>query len=134
VAGRSGFEPYLFFNNFLRPRENGGPGLLNGWTPQNTSSKTPALTLVDNNTESKTSDYFIINTSYFKMRYIQLGYDLPASITRALHMNQFKVYLMSENVFWFKSQQYQGKDPEVSNIDAIPIPTSITFGFNITFK
>ena len=134
VAGRFGFEPYLFFNNFLRPRENGGPGLLNGWTPQNTGTKTPALTLVDNNTESKTSDYFIINTSYFKMRNIQLGYNLPPSITRALHMSQFKVYLMGENVFWFKNQQYEGKDPEVSNIDAIPIPTSITFGFNITFK
>jgi TonB-dependent starch-binding outer membrane protein SusC len=133
VAGRYGFEPYLFFNSFLRPRENGGPGILNAWTPQNTGSKTPMLTLVDANSEGKTSEYFNINTSYFKLRTMQLGYSMPQSAIKALRMNQFRFYVMGENLFWFKSKEYQGKDPEVSNIDLIPIPTSVTFGVNIVF-
>jgi TonB-dependent starch-binding outer membrane protein SusC len=133
VAGRHGFEPYLFFNSFLRPRENGGPGLLNAWTPENTGSKTPMLTLVDANSEGKTSDYFIINTSYFKMRNVQLGYSLPQTAIRALRMSQLRFYLMGENLFWFKNKEYQGKDPEISNIDVIPIPTSVTFGLNVMF-
>jgi hypothetical protein len=107
--------------------------MLNAWTPQNTSSKTPMLTLVDANSEGKTSDYFIINTSYFKLRTMQLGYSMPQSAIKALRMNQLRFYVMGENLFWFKSKEYQGKDPEVSNFDLIPIPTSVTFGVNIVF-
>lgn len=133
VGGRYGNEPYRFFNSFLRVRENMGPGVLNAWTPRNSASKTPMLTLVDANTESKTSDYFIVNTSYFKVRNMQLGYNFPQSIVKAIHMSQLRLYVMGENLFWLKSKKFQGKDPETSNFDLIPVPTSVTFGLNVTF-
>lgn len=133
IAGRHGFDAYLFYNNFVRPRENAGPGVLNAWTPQNTSSKTPAATLVDVNTEGKTSDYFIINTSYFKMRNVQLGYTFSKRVTQSLHMSQLRLYVMGENLFWLKNKDYEGKDPEVIDFNLIPVPTSITFGINVTF-
>lgn len=134
VSGRYSFVDYIFLNNLLNTRENRGPGVLNAWTPQNTGSKTPALTLVDANTETKTSDYLIVNTSYFKMRNIQLGYNFPQSAIRSLHMGQLRLYLMGENVFWFKNKDYQISDPELPNFNLIPIPTSVTFGINITFN
>jgi hypothetical protein len=73
VSGRHGNNSYLFFNNFARPRENAGRRTqrMDTGTYQ---YKNSALTLVDVNTESKSSDYFLVNTSYFKMRNIQLGY------------------------------------------------------------
>src|SRR5437764_4739523 len=73
VAGRKGFDVYTVFNNLMRSREDVGPGVFDGWTPQHTNTSVPALTLKDNNNEGRTSDYFIVNTSYFKMRNIQLG-------------------------------------------------------------
>ena len=76
VAGRKGFDVYTLFNNLMKSRENVGPGVFNGWTPQNTNTNVPALTLKDNNNEGRTSDYFIVSTSYFKMRNIQLGYNV----------------------------------------------------------
>ena len=38
------------------------------------------LSLVDKNSEDRASDFFIVNTSYFKMRNIQLGYNLSREL------------------------------------------------------
>jgi len=134
VSGRRSFVDYIFLNNFLNTRENRGPGVLNAWTSQNTGSKTPALTLVDRNNETRASDYLFVNTSYFKMRNIQLGYNFPQSMIKSLRMGQLRLYLMAENVFWFKKKEFQISDPELPNFNLIPIPTSVTFGVNVTFN
>ena len=46
VAGKTGFDPTKFFNDFVDQRNNFGPGTLSAWTPQNTGSSIPALSLV----------------------------------------------------------------------------------------
>jgi TonB-linked SusC/RagA family outer membrane protein len=129
VAGRKGFDVYTVFNNLMRGRENVGPGVFNGWTPENTDTNVPALTLKDNNGEGRTSDYFIVNTSYFKMRNIQLGYSLtPKSV-----LTNLRIYVMAENLFWIKSSKYLSPDPERIDLDPIPIPKTFTFGVNASF-
>jgi len=129
VAGREGFDVYSIFNNLMRSRENVGPGVFNGWTPQNTNTHTPALTLSDNNNEGRTSDYFIVSTAYFKMRNIQLGY----SLTPRAVFSRVRFFLMAENLFWFKSKSYQSPDPERIDINPVPIPKTYTFGINASF-
>lgn len=129
VAGREGFDVYTVFNNLMRSRENVGPGVFTAWTPQNTNTNVPALTLKDNNGEGRTSDYFIVNTSYFKMRNIQLGY----SITPKSVFSRLRVYAMAENLFWFKSKSYLSPDPERIDLDPVPIPKTFTFGINASF-
>lgn len=129
VAGRTGFDVYTVFNNLMRSRENVGPGVFNGWTPQNTATNVPALTLKDNNNEGRTSDYFIVSTSYFKMRNIQLGYTLTPKAV----FTRLRVYAMAENLFWFKSKSYLSPDPERIDLDPIPIPRTFTFGINASF-
>lgn len=129
VEGRAGFDVYTVFNNLMRSRENVGPGVFNGWTPQNTSTNIPALTLKDNNNEGRTSDYFIVSTSYFKLRNIQLGYSLS---TKSV-FSRLRFYAMAENLFWFKSKSYQSPDPERIDLDPVPIPKTFTFGINASF-
>jgi TonB-linked SusC/RagA family outer membrane protein len=129
VAGRTGFDVYTVFNNLMRSRENVGSGVFNGWTPTNTSTKVPALTLKDNNSEGRTSDYFFVNTSYFKMRNIQLGYSIfPKAV-----FTRVRLYAMAENIFWFKSKSYLSPDPERIDLDPVPIPKTFTFGLNASF-
>jgi hypothetical protein len=129
VAGREGFDVYTVFNNLMRSRENVGPGVFNAWTPQNTNTNVPALTLKDNNGEGRTSDYFIVNTSYFKMRNIQVGYTLtPKSV-----FSRIRFYGMAENLFWLKSKNYLSPDPERIDLDPVPIPKTFTFGINASF-
>ena len=129
VAGREGFDVYTVFNNLMRSRENVGPGVFDAWTPQSTNTRVPALTLKDNNNENRTSDYFIVSTSYFKMRNIQLGYTLtPKAI-----FSRLRFFAMGENLFWFKSKDYTSPDPERIDLQPVPIPKTLTLGLNATF-
>jgi TonB-linked SusC/RagA family outer membrane protein len=133
VAGRTGFDPYTFYNNFIRGRENVGPGVFEAWTPQNTGSAIPALTLSDNNGETRPSDYFNVNTSYFKLRNLQLGYNLPAALVNKVGgMQKLRVFLMADNLFWIKNKSFQGPDPERTDINTIPVPRVFTFGVNVS--
>lgn len=133
VAGRTGFDAYTFYNDFIRGRDNVGPGVFNAWTRQNPNSNVPALTLADANAETRPSDYFNVNTSFFKIRNMQLGYNLPTNlISKAGGMTRLRVYLMAENLFWIKSKSFQGPDPERVDINTIPVPRVFTLGLNLS--
>lgn len=133
IAARTGFDPYTYYNNFIRGRENVGPGVFNAWTPQNTSSRIPALTLADGNNETRTSDYFNVSTAYFKIRNIQLGYNVPQDVVGRLRLTNVRLYAMAENVIWFKSKSFEGPDPERIDINTVPIPRTLTLGLNVSF-
>ncbi len=129
VAGRTGFDVYTLFNNLMRSRENVGPGVFNAWTAQNTNTRVPALTLKDNNGEGRTSDYFMVNTSYFKLRNIQLGYNVvPKAVFSGI-----RFYAMAENLFLIKNKSYLSPDPERIDLDPVPIPKTFTVGINASF-
>jgi TonB-linked SusC/RagA family outer membrane protein len=129
VAGRKGFDVYTLYNNLMHSRENVGPGVFNGWTPQHTNTNVPALTLKDNNNEGRTSDYFIVNTSYFKLRNLQIGYTiLPKAV-----FTRLRVFAMAENIFTVKSSKYLSPDPERIDLNPIPIPRVFSFGVNASF-
>ena len=129
VGGRQGYDVYTNFNNLMKSRENVGPGVFDGWTPQHTNTHVPALTLKDNNNEGRTSDYFIVSTSYFKMRNIQLGYTV---VPRAV-FSRLRIFGMAENIFWFKSKSYISPDPERIDLDPVPVPQTFTIGVNASF-
>jgi TonB-dependent starch-binding outer membrane protein SusC len=129
VSGKKGFDVYTLFNTLMRSRENVGPGVLNGWTPANTGTSVPAVTLKDNNNEGRTSDYFMVSTSYFKLRNIQLGYNL---VTKSV-FSKLRFYAMAENLFRIKSKKYLSPDPERIDLDPVPIPRTFTFGINAAF-
>ncbi len=132
VAGRSGTDPYIFWNNFVQGRENAGLGVLNSWTPDNTNSDIPSLSLVNNFTD--TSDYILRNNSYFKIRNLQLGYSLPENlITQWGGMTALRIYFQGENLFWFTPEDYIGSDPERTATNAIPVPTVLSLGLNVNF-
>jgi TonB-linked SusC/RagA family outer membrane protein len=134
IAGRTGFDPYTFYNDFIRGRDNVGPGVFNAWTAQNPTSSVPALTLSDSNNETRPSDYFNVNTSYFKLRNMQLGYNLPSTaISKIGGMEKLRVYVMADNVFWVKSNSFKGPDPERTDVNTIPVPRVFTAGINVSF-
>lgn len=132
VTGRIGVDPYILYNNFVPGRENAAPGTLNGWTPQNTNTDIPSLSLVNNLTEN--SDYIYRNNSYFKLRNLQIGYSLPNDlIEKWAGMTNLRVYLQGENLLWATPNGYIGSDPERTEINSIPVPTTLSIGFNVKF-
>lgn len=133
IAGRSGSDPTASLHNRLWVSQNNASGVLDAWTPQNMRSTRPMLSLVDRNNEGRSSDFFIVSTSYFKMRNIQLGYTLPQGSLKSIRVQSLRLYVMGENLFWFNAKEFLGPDPERTSINQIPVPTSVTFGLNVTF-
>lgn len=132
VAGKTGYDPYTYVNDFVRGRDNVGPGVFKAWTKDNPNSTVPALTLADANNESRTSDYYFVNASYFKVRNLQLGYTFPETITNKIKIESLRLYLMADNLLIIKTSDFQGTDPERTNWDNIPIPRTFSFGINVT--
>jgi len=134
VSGKTGFDPVKFINSFVDTRNNYGPGVLSAWTPQNTGSKTPALSILNLNGEDRTSNFYFQNASYFKIRNVQLGYNLPRSVASSIKMDGLMIYVSGQNLVAFKHKAFLSKDPERAGSFALwPVPTSYTVGINATF-
>ncbi|MBS1600204.1 MAG: SusC/RagA family TonB-linked outer membrane protein [Bacteroidetes bacterium] len=134
VAGKTGFDPTKFFNSFANVRTNFGPATLNAWTPQNKNSSVPALSILNHNGEDRPSNFYYVNASYFKLRNVMLGYNLPVNIASKMKLEALRIYVSGQNLFAFKSKQFSAKDPERANtFDLWPVPTGVTFGLNATF-
>ncbi len=118
---------------------NHGVDILDAWSPTNTGSDIPALSMVDNNNETRMSTYFIEDGSYMKLKYLKLAYQLPKSVSKAIFASNLSVYGQVENVFTITS--YKGLDPEVAlstygaRVDSGLYPRARTFslGLNLTF-
>jgi TonB-linked SusC/RagA family outer membrane protein len=134
VQGIYAYNNSKFRTDFssLASGENWGQRLLGAWSPTNTGSSIPAPTLVNSNNEGRSSTYFVENASYLKLRNVQLGYNLPTAFVSKLRLQNIRVYVQGQNFLVFKSKQFTGPDPEVTNYQ-YPIPRVFTAGLNVSF-
>ena len=112
--------------------------MLNRWTGEGTSNKYPRF-VVGDGTNWQSSDLYITDGSYMRLKNIQLGYTLPQSITSRFFVNKLRFFVAAENLLTFT--KYAGYDPEISSggtslgVDYGVYPQSRTFtvGFNLGF-
>ena len=120
------------FWSITDPGSNKGNRMLGAWTTDNRTSTIPALTIRNNADEGRASSYFVENGSYLKLRTLQLGYNLPASLLSKLLMTSARVYISGQNLLTIKSNSLTCSDPENPNWN-YPIPTSVSFGLQVGF-
>ncbi|HEV7621451.1 MAG TPA: TonB-dependent receptor, partial [Flavisolibacter sp.] len=105
-----------FWNVWVQNGFNHPSRLLNAWSPTNTNSTIPALSLNNANDELRTSTYFMESGSYLKMRNLQIGYTLPKKILSSTGMERLHIYLLAQNLVSLKkstgSNAFTGPDPE----------------------
>jgi TonB-linked SusC/RagA family outer membrane protein len=147
LSGRyKGFDLNLFFNGIGKC--NGyqygalieGPiwdgfttkEMLDRWTPQNTNATWPRL-VYNTIHNQEASDYWIQNTSYFRLKNVQLGYSLPKSILDKININNIRFYISGENMFTLTKAK--NLDPEFPSGRASYYPQTkiISFGVDVTF-
>lgn len=127
------------FFSYGNPTNNRGKGTLNAWTPNNPGASIPAVSMTDNNNEKRFSTYYVEDGSYFKMKYIKFGYDVPVNLCKKLSMSTINLFAQVENIFTITN--YSGLDPELAvggygaRVDNGPYPRSRTFtmGVNVSF-
>ena len=102
-------QPYGFGNFSTR--------LLDAYDPAtNPGSNFPRLNPddVDVNWNSRpTSDRYIENGGYVKIRNVELGYQIPADLVQRIKLSSFRVFVRLQNLATFT--KYSGADPEVGS-------------------
>lgn len=109
----------------------------NCWTVDNPDkwAEYPRLeTLNMNNPNLQTSDYWVRDASFLRIKNITVGYTIPKSITKKIGFENIRVYVSGDNLHTF-NKFYKGWDPEneIGTGDApsfYPIVSVYSFGFN----
>jgi TonB-linked SusC/RagA family outer membrane protein len=126
-----------FFNGF----GNGGTYNayeynLGRWTPETAATAAmPRLSLGAANTNNQlTSSYWLQNTDFIRLKNAEIGYTLPAALTRRIGVPAARFFVNGLNlVTWSEIFKIRKDiDPEAS-VTAYPIMRVVNFGVNVTF-
>lgn len=114
----------------------------NAWTPTNKGASMPNPQAVANDWHFWGSSASLFSGAYFKIKQIQLGYTIPASITKRVMISKLRCYVSLDDYFTFT--KYPGADPETATVSTAaerngfdngtyPQSKKFTFGLNVTF-
>jgi hypothetical protein len=115
----------------------------NVWRGLGTSNSQPLISTVDQNDNYRESDYFVENGSYMRLKYMQIGYNLPKAICDKVKITDGRVWIGGTNLLTFT--KYHGIDPEAGatttpTVDAgcdwdnfFPKSREISLGVTISF-
>ena len=106
----------------------------NRWTVDGQNTDIPAISYGDPAGNSRFSDRWIEDGSYFRVKSIKLSYDLPLNLK---WLQGLTVWCAAENVYTFTN--YTGMDPEFSvnnnvmyqGVDAGLLPQSRSFHLGV---
>lgn len=149
-ASWKGFDLGLFFNGMVRKAWNNSKyytdlfqtwsgnhstrllDAMNAWTEYQSTGyyncDTPALTTLDSNNEARSSDFYIENGNFVKLKTATLGYTVPKSLLDKISLRSLRVYFQMQNVFTITN--YTGADPEGLGY-TYPQPRTFTFGLTL---
>lgn len=89
----------------------------------------------------QTQSRYLQKASYIRLKNVQVGYTLPATLTNKFHVSKLRVFLSGENL-WTGTGMAKMFDPETvnggkvdngkGNGNAYPLSKTISFGINVT--
>ena len=142
--GTLGNDVFDFAQRGDVPAMNRPTWILDRWIGEGTSNKIPRMTAANPNGNWVSSDLYIKNGSYLRLKNAQIGYTLPQHITRMASIQRLRVYVAAENLLTFTSYK-DGFDPEIGGGDGAsatamgvdkgiyPQSRTIYVGANVTF-
>jgi TonB-linked SusC/RagA family outer membrane protein len=118
MQGTQGNEIYNYTRRELErldsPTRNSSISVRSRWTPANPTADMPRAVAGDPNRNNRTSDRFVEDGSYLRLKNVQLGYSLPVALLGKMgNLSQVRVYASAQNLLTFT--KYTGVDPEITN-------------------
>ena len=142
--GNDLYEATRYFTDFTTFDGALSTRLMDAWSPTNTGSDIPSLYRGASDFEYASSSYYIQNGSFFRMKNLQIGYNLPADkvFGKGLGVRKMRIYVGATNLFTITN--YTGLDPEVSQANSTypvlgvdrgiyPIGRQFMVGVNVGF-
>lgn len=123
--------------NYLKAR------LYESWTPERYANGDKITVPISTNNDAilqRPSTFFVEDGSYFRLKDVQLGFNVPGKALTRVGATSVRVFLQATNLFTIT--KYSGLDPEISSnndtnlgVDqtVYPTPRMFTFGINMNF-
>lgn len=130
-------DVFQAIRRFDLPNANYSTVALGRWTGEGSSNYFPRLVDGDpNNNFSRSSDFYVQDGSYFRIKTLQIGYTVPAHLIKKTGLNKLRFYIMSNNLLTLT--KYNGYDPEIGSSNGIdrgiyPQARAFMGGLNIGF-
>lgn len=129
---------YTSLNAASGQNYNKDAAILDAWSPTNTSGTIPRVSASDaNGNFSNTSDFYLENGSYLRIKNVTVGYTLRKEFLDKLKISNVRLYVTANNLFTIT--KYTGFDPEVGtelngiDLGRYPQARSVLFGLNVNF-
>jgi TonB-dependent starch-binding outer membrane protein SusC len=114
AQGIQGNDVYFLNGNFAYETQTRGfnsyAKILERWTPTNTNTTIPKVSLDDRNGNRRASTLWIEDGSYFRIRNITLGYNLK-NVIKWKGVDALRIYVTAQNALTWTT--YPGLDPEI---------------------
>ncbi len=106
------------------------------WTPDRYASG-DAITYPALSTRTTTNhvpnDFFIMDKSYIRLRYLELAYSLPKSWLRGIGVQNMRIYGGGQNLITWDRLRMSHLDPENGSALGYPVTKMMNFGMQVTF-
>jgi len=153
-ADYKGFYLDVFFQGALKQNSFIGSGIRDGvfwggfvWEKykdryhpeRNPDGKFPIIQWQKSGPSNSPNNFWVQNSSYLRLKNLQIGYNIPSNITRKAGAQKCRVYLSGTNLFTFTDCIY---DPEIGSFDPstgsergnfYPQTKTYALGLDITF-
>lgn len=113
----------------------------NTWTPENPGARYARQVSNDPSRNSQTSDRYVFETSYLRLKNISLSYSLPSHLLQKINIQSATVFASLSNIWTLT--KWPGIDPELignlditnqtSNKDPYPLSKNFSLGLKIEF-
>lgn len=105
------------------------------WRSDNTDSRYPRLMSspgLNGNNNYVSSDFWLLNGAYFRMKNIQIGYDFKKILAKNVTwLSKAMVSLSGQNIFTISETIKYGLDPENSSVENYGYPNERIFAINV---
>jgi len=114
--------------NFLQWRAN------DHWSYTNTDGTQPRADATNATNNINPSTHWIFKSNFLRMKNAELGYTLPAAVSRKIKIQNLRVYVNGNNLLLLKdSMKDLGFDPETTDYWFYPNQRTFNIGANLTF-
>lgn len=131
------FDGYEVYGNFSGDAAHPSTIWRDAWTPENHNASMPRI-FYDTNSPSSSrsvqSDFWLQNTSYLRLKNLQLGYTLPKNWLSSVGVENVRIYYSVENLLTFDKMKIN-IDPESTSqrLSSYPLLRTHAFGINVAF-
>lgn len=130
----------LLQETFREPMgDTNGKGLLlyqydQRWTPETASTaKLPRATLAHKTNNYQSSNLFLVDASYLRLKNIEIGYDLKLPVFQRAGVDKCRLYLSAYNLFTFSDFDLGDPESRTSSRPEYPLTRVINLGLKVGF-